>query len=194
MASKERNPGGMDAGNMDAIALLMDDHKRVKELFEEFKKFQASDGDYEELKQELMDAACAELKLHARIEEEIFYPAAREALPDEEDLLNEAEVEHGSAKELIAQIEDGEAADDMTCARFTVLGEYIDHHVREEENEMFPKLRKSDMDLMKVGRHLAQRKEELQAEMDMADGDQRRSRASLWDRLRSAASGSSAAR
>lgn len=194
MASKEK-PSNT---NRDAIVLLMDDHKRVKGLFEEFKKFQESEEvGAEPLKQELMNAACAELKIHTTIEEEIFYPAAREALPDEDDLLNEAEVEHAGAKELIRQVEAGHAGDPMTCARFTVLGEQIDHHVREEEDDMFPKLRKSGMDLVGLGRKMAARKDELKGEMGITPYDEEGDDAktgekvpSLWDRLRDAAGGS----
>src|SRR5262245_54365840 len=95
----------------DAIELLKADHKEVSELFEEFKKLHESGEEgLDALKQELMDAVCAALKIHTAIEEEILYPAAREALPDEEDLMNEAVVEHASAKDLIAEIEAGGAS------------------------------------------------------------------------------------
>ena len=107
---------------------------------------------------------CRWLTVHATIEEELFYPAAREAEVDA-DLLDEAEVEHASAKELIAQIEAMSPDDDLYDAKVTVLGEYIDHHVKEEEGELFPKCRKSDMDLEGLGEALAARKQELTAEM-----------------------------
>ena len=189
MASKQKPA----AATEDAIKLLMQDHKRVKGLFEEFQKFQDADQEgYETLKQELMDAVCSELKIHAAVEEEIFYPAARGALPNEEDLLNEAEVEHAGAKDLIRQIECGSASDPMTCARFTVLGEQIDHHVGEEEGDMFPKVRKSKLDLERLGRKMAARKEELKAEMGITpfdeegdDGKTGEKVPSLWERLRS---------
>lgn len=115
------------------------------------------------------------------MEEEIFYPAARSALPDEEDLMNEAEVEHTAAKELIAKIEAGSAKDPKTCAQFLVLSEQIEHHVDEEEGEMFPKLRKSSMDLARLGREMAKRKEELQADSAPAPGSP--TKPSIWDRL-----------
>jgi hypothetical protein len=169
----------------DAIALLTQDHKEVKELFDEFKKFQESEQTgVDDLKQELMDVVCASLSVHAQIEEEIFYPAAREALPDEEDLLNEAEVEHAGAKDLIAQIQDGSADDPMTCAKFIVLSEYIEHHVKEEQGEMFPKVRDSDMDTKAVGAKLAARKEELMNVKAIAPSIP--PKASLWDRLSAA--------
>lgn len=176
----------------DAITLLKDDHKRVKELFEEFKKFGANtEGEYDDLKQELFDATCAELKIHAQLEEEIFYPAVRKALPEDEDLLNEAEVEHASAKELIAEIEEGSADDPMTCARFTVLGEYIEHHVKEEENEMFPKAQRAKLDLVALGKKMEARKEEIKADIGLTPYDEIPSFAesgaeiisSLWDRI-----------
>ena len=150
----------------NAIELLKQDHKMVQDMFKEFKKLhEAEEEGSDEMKQELMDSVCKALTIHAQIEEEIFYPAAREALPDEDDLMNEADVEHAGAKDLIAQIEDGEASDPMTCARFMVLSEQIDHHVKEEHEEMFPKIRKSDLDLEAVGEQLAQRKEELEGEL-----------------------------
>lgn len=178
----------------DAIALLMDDHRRVKELFAEFKRFQSyTQSGYEELKQELMDAVCAELKVHTRIEEELFYPAARDVL-DDDDLMNEAEVEHAGASELIEQIEDGDAADPMTCARFMVLSEYIDHHVKEEHEEMFPKLRKTGLDTIDLGRRMKARKGQIQAQMGIIPYDDIPSpgagaKPSLWERLTSARSG-----
>ncbi|QJR15460.1 hemerythrin domain-containing protein [Usitatibacter palustris] len=153
----------------DAIELLKADHAEVKELFEEFKKLQESDEEgTEDLKQALMDAVCSALKVHTQIEEEILYPAARAVLPDEEDLMNEADVEHAGAKDLIAQIEASSAYDAMTCAKFLVLAEQIDHHVEEEHTDMFPKLRKSTMDTKAIGVKLAARKEELTAEMEKA--------------------------
>lgn len=179
----------------DAIALLVDDHKRVKGLFAEFKKFEdAGKVGFDDLKQELIDATCGELKIHAQVEEEIFYPRVRAALPDEDALMNEADVEHAGATELIAQIENGNASDPMTCARFTVLGEYIDHHVKEEENEMFVKVLKADIDLVKLGRQMTLRKQELKAEMGLTFFDEAKALAksgadrveSLWDRVKSA--------
>ena len=168
---------------VDAITLLKDDHTQVKELFAEFKRFQEEETEgVEELKQDLMEEVCRMLTVHAQIEEEVFYPAVRKALPDEEDLLNEAEVEHAGAKDLIAQIEAGNAEDPMTCARFIVLSEQIDHHVKEEQDEMFPKVKKSSMDLATVGRKLQARKEELEnkAPQGMAPP---KDKGSLWDRI-----------
>ena len=139
----------------DAIALLKADHREVKALFSQFEK---TEGDDQKLA--LAQQICAALTVHAQIEEEIFYPAAYEAL-DDDDLLDEAEVEHASAKDLIAQIEARTPAEPLFAAKVKVLGEYVDHHVQEEEGEMFPECRSSEMDLKALGEQLRNRKAEL---------------------------------
>jgi hemerythrin superfamily protein len=144
------------ARSADAIALLRADHTKVQDLFSQFEKARNDDR-----KRTLAARICAELTVHTTIEEEIFYPAVREVL-DEEDLLDEAAVEHASAKELISQIQGGSPADDKWDAKVTVLGEYIKHHVKEEQNEMFPKVRKTKLDLRLIGDQLRARKQELQ--------------------------------
>jgi hemerythrin superfamily protein len=142
----------------DAIKLLTDDHDKVKKLFKEFEKIsKKKDG---EGKEELAAQICEELTVHAQLEEEIFYPAVRAAIDDDE-LMNEAMVEHGSAKDLIAQIRAMAATDPMYDAIVTVLGEYISHHVAEEQNEMFPKVQKSKMDLEELGLEMVERKKAL---------------------------------
>ena len=143
---------------VDAIKLLKDDHKEVKAYFKQYEDLE-DDGE----KQALADKICLALTVHAQIEEEIFYPAAREAI-DDDDLLDEAEVEHASAKQLIAEIQSMKAGDRLFDAKVTVLGEYIDHHVEEEEKEMFPEGRESDLDLKALGVQLAARKAELMAQ------------------------------
>ncbi len=140
----------------NAIDLLMDDHKNVRKMFKEFEKMHA-DASPEE-KQELAEQICSELKIHTSVEEEIVYPAAREAI-DDEDLMNEAEVEHASAKDLIEQIEALDPSDPMYAAKVTVLGEYVNHHVEEEEKEMFPKMKKAKMDLEALGQEVLLSKE-----------------------------------
>ncbi len=146
----------------DAIALLKADHKEVAEMLEKFETARST-------KEKLARQICMSLTVHAQIEEEIFYPAAREALGDEgEDLLNEAEVEHNSLKELIGQIEGSSSEDELFDAHVKVLGEYVKHHVKEEEGEIFPKLRKSDMDLAGIGEQLTARKKELMSQMKAA--------------------------
>lgn len=147
-------------GTPDAIDLLKQDHARVKQSFEEFEKLDHADT---ATVQEMVRAVCAELKVHTTIEEEIFYPAVLEALEDE-DMMNEAKVEHASAKDLIEQLEGMEADDPMLIAKFTVLGEYVLHHVKEEESEMFPQVRKAKLDLDGLGAKMMARKEQLTAE------------------------------
>jgi Hemerythrin HHE cation binding domain len=147
----------------DAIKLLTDDHKEVHALFAKYKKLIGKDEEGAE-RQPLAEQICMLLTVHASIEEEIFYPAARKAGIDA-DLLDEADVEHASCNTLIAQIRDMGPSDGHYDAKVAVLGEYIDHHVKEEQDELFPKCRKSSMDLSAVGSKLARRKEELMAEM-----------------------------
>lgn len=140
----------------DAIALLTADHKRVKKMFKQFDKMKEDGASAD--KQALAQQICAELTLHAEVEEQIFYPATREAI-DDDDMLNEAEVEHASAKDLIAQIESGDPSDPLWDAKVSVLGEYVDHHVQEEEEEMFRKARKAKMDLEALGQQIAAMKQ-----------------------------------
>jgi len=141
----------------DAIALLKADHQAVQKLFDQFEKTRSADR-----KSAIADQICRELTIHTQIEEEILYPAARGVLR-EEDLIDEATVEHQGAKDLIQQIEGGKPGDDLFDAKVKVLGEYIKHHVKEEHNEMFPKIRKTKLDLKLVGEQLAARKSELVA-------------------------------
>ena len=143
----------------NAITLLTADHRDVKRLFKAYEKLVKSDAEGSE-RQALARQICRMLTAHATVEEEIFYPAAREAI-GEEDLLDEAEVEHASAKSLIAQIEASGPDEALYDAKVTVLGEYIDHHVQEEEGEMFPKCRESAMNLKALGASMATRKQEL---------------------------------
>jgi hemerythrin superfamily protein len=154
--SKENEAGDMQAAPVNALDLLKNDHRKVSALFEQFED---AEGD---LKVALAQQICTELTVHAMCEEKLFYPAARKALDDDsEDLVDEAAVEHRSLKMLIAEI-DGQAADDKLFeANVTVLKEYVEHHVKEEENEMFPKLESSELDLEALGQRLMQMKTEL---------------------------------
>ena len=141
----------------DAIALLKSDHKEVDAMFKAYEK---AEDDAE--KQELAAKICKALTIHAQIEEEIFYPAAYDAFDDEgDDLVDEAQVEHASAKALIAEIEAMQVGQPLFDAKVKVLSEYIKHHVEEEETEMFPECRDSDMDLKTLGQQLRARKKEL---------------------------------
>jgi hemerythrin superfamily protein len=153
------------AASTDAIQLLTADHKEVKALFKAYQQLVDAEGDDDE-KLTLAQEICTQLTVHATIEEEIFYPAARDVLPDDEDLVDEADVEHACAKELIAQIMESTPADALYDAKVKVLGEYIDHHVKEEEGEMFPKIKKSELDTSALGEELATRKEALLAEFN----------------------------
>ncbi|MDP4077519.1 hemerythrin domain-containing protein [Acidovorax sp. A1169] len=146
----------------DACDLLDADHKAVKKMFKEFEELMESKA--RAAKQKRLDLAmqiCKELTVHAQIEEEIFYPAVRAAIK-ETDLLAEAEVEHQTAKDLIAQIKAATEVDEQFDAKVIVLGEYIDHHVKEERNEMFPKARAAKkLDLVSMRDALKARKAEL---------------------------------
>ncbi|RYF77049.1 MAG: hemerythrin domain-containing protein [Comamonadaceae bacterium] len=150
----------------DACTLLDADHRKVKKMFKDYEELtQSRAKSATEKKRALAQEICVELTVHAQVEEEIFYPAAREAIKDT-DLLDEAEVEHASAKDLIAQIQNAETIDDMFDAKVKVLGEYIDHHVKEERNELFPKARAAKkLDLVGMRAQIEARKEELMAEM-----------------------------
>ncbi len=159
-----RGPRG-SGSHPDAIELLTADHREVKALFKAYDKLVKDDADAGE-KQIVAAQICVMLTAHATAEEELFYPAAREVLGENEDLVDEADVEHASAKALIAQIESGSPDDPLYDARVKVLGEYIDHHVKEEEGEMFPKVRKSDLDLDALGEAIAARKAELMGQTD----------------------------
>lgn len=139
----------------DAIKLLRDDHREVKNWFKEYEKLEDEDK-----REALARKICAALTVHARIEEEIFYPALRESIEDQ-DLLDEAAVEHASAKQLIAEIESMSPDEELFDAKVKVLGEYVMHHVQEEEQEMFPEARESDVDLRALGAQLSKRKAEL---------------------------------
>jgi len=139
-----------------AIALLMEDHEYVKKAFRAFEKMDEED------QPALVKQVCEALKVHTRVEEEVFYPAVRKAIKDE-DLMNEAEVEHDSAKALIRQLERMKPSDPKYAATFTVLGEYVNHHVKEEEEEMFPKVRRARVNLKALGARLMGRKIRLAA-------------------------------
>jgi len=157
----------MGAGTTDAVSLLTNDHADVAELFEEYQALVEAEGGEDE-KQALAERICALLTAHATIEEEIFYPAAREAL-DEQKLLDEAEVEHATAKDLIEQIQSMDPTDELYDAKVKVLGEYVNHHVQEEEGELFPRCQGAEMDLDEIGEELSARREELLEELGLED-------------------------
>lgn len=157
--------------NKDAIHVLEEDHVKVEKAFEEFEKLGDEDS---ERKQQIVQTVLSDLKVHTVIEEELFYPRLLEATSGDEeveDLMDEAEVEHTSAKELIAQIQEMDPEDRLYDAKFTVLCEYVKHHVKEERNEIFPKAKKSDMDLDAIGEELENRKMELKAMLEDEDAE-----------------------
>lgn len=144
----------------EAIALLRADHQAVSKLFEEYEAARSSSK-----KMQIVSRICMELTVHAQIEEEIFYPAVKQALNDHE-IVPEAMVEQATMKDLIAQIEGIEPDGEMYDAKVKVLSEYVKHHVKEEQNEMFPKAKASDLDLVRLGAQMSARKEELMAKVD----------------------------
>ncbi len=155
-SSKKTSPATTKKA-MDAIALLRADHKAVAALFAEYKTLRSSAK-----KKALVTKICTDLSVHAQIEEEIFYPAVQKALKDRT-LVPEATVEHATMKALIAQIEGKEPDGDMFDAKVTVLAEYVTHHVKEEQGEMFPKAKATSLDMHALGAKLAARKEALLA-------------------------------
>ena len=140
----------------NAIALLKSDHRTVEDLFEEYEHARQKNR-----KRALVHQVCEELTLHAQLEEQAFYPEAQKALGGEHDLINEAIVEHASLKWLISQIEGMKEDDELYGAEVAVLKEYVQHHVKEEEKEIFPRLRKSDLDLDALGQTLFEIKQQL---------------------------------
>ena len=140
----------------NAIAMLKTDHKKVKELFDKFEDAQPA------AKQKIVAEAIEELKIHAAIEEAYFYPALRQEIDDEEGLMEEADEEHHVVKFLIAELEQMSGDEDHWDAKFTVLAENVRHHIKEEEGEIFPKARETDIDFVALGELMSQMKSELQ--------------------------------
>ena len=145
----------LDAKTQDATALLKADHKLVATLFADYETTNSKSK-----KKQLVAQICKELSIHAQVEEEIFYPAVQKALKDHE-LVPEATVEHATLKDLIAQIKDVEPDGDMFDAKVKVLSEYVTHHVKEEEGEMFPEAKNTKLDLVGLGAQMAERKMQL---------------------------------
>ncbi|MEW6705220.1 MAG: hemerythrin domain-containing protein [Pseudomonadota bacterium] len=151
------------------LDLLKEDHKHVKKHFREFEKLDAEKDP--QACQQLAMRVCDELEVHAQLEEELFYPAARQALAGKEgeDLLDEAEVEHTSAKQLIAELRALQPEDHKFKAHFTVLSEYVKHHVKEEEGEMFEKLGRARIEWEPLLQDMLDRQQELKAEKGLAE-------------------------
>ena len=139
--------------------MLRADHKHVDALF---KAYETASKPAKQ--KDIVSQICMELTVHAQIEEEIFYPAVKKALKDHE-LVPEATVEHATLKALIAQVKDVEPNGEMFDAKIKVLSEYVKHHVKEEQNEMFPKATAAKLDMKKLGAQMAARKKELMSKM-----------------------------
>jgi hemerythrin superfamily protein len=139
----------------DAIAMLRADHKKVSGLFDDFENTRSAAR-----KKAIVAQICTELSVHAQLEEEIFYPAVKAALRDKE-LVPEATVEHASVKDLIAQVEGAEPDGEMYDAKVKVMGEFVKHHVKEEQNEMFVRAKKTRLDMVALGAEMAARRTEL---------------------------------
>lgn len=156
-ATKTTTTPKTPAAAKDAIALLKADHGTVSGLFAAYEKTQSSNK-----KKALVAEICTELSVHAQIEEEIFYPAFKAVLKDKL-LVPEATVEHASLKDLIGQIEGVEPDGEIYDAKVKVLSEYVKHHVKEEQDEMFPKAKASSLDLVELGARMTARKADLLA-------------------------------
>ncbi|VFB10515.1 Alr3199 protein [Aeromonas salmonicida] len=141
----------------DAIALLRADHKEVSDLFADYEKTRSNAK-----KKALVAKICSELSVHTQIEEEIFYPAIKTALKDKL-LVPEATIEHGGIKDLITQLEGAEPDGEMYDAKVKVLSEYVEHHVKEEQTDMFQKAKTTSLDLVELGARMAERKADLLA-------------------------------
>ncbi|HEY2990598.1 MAG TPA: hemerythrin domain-containing protein [Candidatus Binatia bacterium] len=142
----------------DAVQLLRQDHQKVQELFKQFEE-----SEDRQTKKQIAATALNELKVHAALEEELFYPAVRQEI-DEEEKVDEAEEEHHVAKLLISELEKMTPSDDHFDAKFKVLAESVKHHIEEEESEVIPEI-ESEIDGAELGERMAERKEELQHKM-----------------------------
>jgi hemerythrin-like domain-containing protein len=153
----KKNTAPVATGPINAIELLKADHDKVKAMFEQYEGL--SDRAVAS-KKKLVREICLELTRHTLAEEEIFYSAVRKAVGDE-DLVDEATVEHACAKDLIAQLLSMEPGEDLYDAKVKVLSEQIEHHVEEEEKEMFPKAKKAKLDMVELGQAIQARKQEI---------------------------------
>ena len=147
----------------DAITLLRKDHDKVKDLLKDFEQLRKEKAAANK-RRDIALQICNELKVHTQIEEDIFYPAVREFLEDAS-MIEEALVEHQSAKSMVRQIESMDAGDELYDASVTVLGEYVKHHINEEERELFPEVTSSKADTLAIGEQLAERKQELEKKL-----------------------------
>lgn len=155
-------PPSARAKGPDAVAMLVEDHEKVSELFEDFENIKSESGQSAK-KQELAAKICAELTIHMQLEEEIFYPRVKDELKND-DLVPEALVEHAGIKQLIIQVQGAHKQDEMYDAKISVMSEYVKHHVEEEHTEMFPQAKSAKVDMHELGAEMAARKKELLAD------------------------------
>ena len=170
MPSRTNSRAVSNARN-EVLETLKEDHKRVKKAYRDFTKLDVEEDP--ERCEALVRQVLADLQVHATLEEELLYPAARDAI-NEPDLIDEAEVEHESAKALIAQLNSMDVDDDKFAARFTVLCEYVMHHVKEEEGELFQQLQSARLDWETIAREMRERRAELlpaESEALLAEGE-----------------------
>lgn len=170
-SSRAAPRAGAHKSSQDILKMLSEDHKKVKKMFDKFEKMKEEEDQDLEAKEMLVEMCCAELTVHAQLEEELFYPALRDAI-DDTDLIDEAEVEHASAKQLIGELNSMQPEDELYDAKFTVLGEYVKHHIEEEEKEIFPKAKKADLDLEAMAEEARERKQEMRDELGLASDEE----------------------
>ena len=163
-AHKTARKSARKSTSHDAIVMLRDDHQKVLAMFRAYNR--GKDKLTPAHKQKIAEKICDELKVYTRLEEELFYPAVGEGVPGCEDLLAEARVEHTSLKRLIADIAENTPGSEEYDADVKVLGEYVRHHVEEEHEDLFPKVRKSGMDLKALGQAMTTRKKHLQGQVE----------------------------
>ena len=162
---------GIGDSASNALKLLEKDHDEVDALFKEYES--GKEDMKPAQKQQLATQICEMLTVHATIEEEIFYPAIRNLDKETKDLVDEAAVEHQSLKDIIGRLEAAPPSDPLYDAGVKVLAEYVKHHVKEEENELFPKVRSSEIDLDALGERLMERKSELEGQAARSRGRKR---------------------
>lgn len=162
--SDKKSAPGDDSDSV--LLLLMEDHKRVRKLFADFKKFKESEGGPDEAKADLVQQICKELLIHARVEEEIFYPAVRAEISDQ-DLMDAAAIEHAVATDLVLQLMQMRPGDALFDATVSVLAESVEHHIKEEEGAMFTQAQKANVLTQVLGEQVFQRRQELLAEMEL---------------------------
>ena len=167
MPSRTNHSRARTTARTEILDQLKEDHKRVKKAYREFTKLDLDEdpGRCEALVRQVL----AELELHAALEEELLYPAARDAMA-QPDLIDEAEVEHESAHALMDQLKSMDAQDEKFAARFTVLCEYVMHHVKEEESELFPQLENARIDWEILAREMSARRAELMSAATREEG------------------------